>query len=87
MSWYDAWQLENAQNPELVQPLKISCWFVRNADYAAYDTLAVVGNLEKSFSEGDMLSEAEILANQVPGSGDLDRVTKPSRKLKRLRKG
>lgn len=87
LSWYDAWQLENAQNPELVQPLKISAWFVRNADYAAYDTLAVVGNLEKSFSEGDMLSEAEILANQVPGSGDLDRVTKPSRKLKRLRKG
>lgn len=87
MSWYDAWQLENAQNPELVQPVKISAWFVRNADYAAYDTLAVVGNLEKSFSEGDMLSEAEILANQVPGSGDLDRVTKPSRKLKRLRKG
>lgn len=87
LSWYDAWQLENAQNPELVQPVKISAWFVRNADYAAYDTLAVVGNLEKSFSEGDMLSEAEILANQVPGSGDLDRVTKPSRKLKRLRKG
>ena len=46
-----------------------------------------MGNLEKSFSVGDMLSEAEILANQVPGSGDLDRVTKPSRKLKRLRKG
>lgn len=87
LSWYDAWQLENAQNPELVQPVKISAWFVRNADYAAYDTLAVVGNLEKSFNEGDMLSEAEILANQVPGSGDLDRVTKPSRKLKRLRKG
>ena len=87
LSWYDAWQLENAQNPELVQPVKISAWFVRNTDYAAYDTLAVVGNLEKSFSEGDMLSEAEILANQVPGSGDLDRVTKPSRKLKRLRKG
>lgn len=87
LSWYDAWQLENAQNPELVQPVKISAWFVRNADYAAYDTLAVVGNLEKSFNEGDMLSEAEILANQVPGSGDLDRVTKPSRKLRRLRKG
>ena len=86
LSWYDAWQLENAQNPELVQPVKISAWFVRNADYAAYDTLAVVGNLEKSFSEGDMLSEAEILANQVPGSGDLDRVTKPSRKLRNMRK-
>ena len=84
--WFDAWQLENAQSPELVQPVKISAWFVRDADYAAYDTLAVVGNLEKSFSEGDMLSEAEILAYQVPVSGDLDRVTKPSRKLRNMRK-
>lgn len=84
--WYDAWQLENAQNPELVQPVKLGAWFVCNEDYAAYDTLAVVGNLKKSFDQGDMLTEAEILANQAPATADLDLVTRPSRKLKKIRR-
>ena len=58
---FDAWDLENSGNPRLVQPLARSCWFVRDRDYKAYDTLATVGNLEKSCKEGDMMTEAEIL--------------------------
>lgn len=87
-SFYDAWELENAASPDLIKPLRQTCWFVRNKDYAAYDTLAVVDNLEKKFTEGDMLSEAEILANQAPPAPlGTDSIVNPSRKLKKLRKG
>ncbi len=37
---YSAWEMENAQNPELVKPYRRSCWFVLNKDYNAYDTFA-----------------------------------------------
>lgn len=78
--------LENAQDPSLVKPLRRDCWFVTDADYNAYDTLQVVDNLQKSFDENDMLSEAEILANQAaPAPVGMDAVT-PSRKGRRLQK-
>lgn len=86
-SVYDAWELENAQSPALVKPLFTTCWFVCNEDYDAYDTLAVVGNLSKKYKEGDMLTEAEILANQAPTLANPDLVTQPSRMLRKQRKG
>ena len=85
-SVYDAWELEQAQSPALVRPLFRTCWFVQNADYAAYDTLAVVGNLAKKYKEGDMLTEAEVLAKQQPMTASLDSVTQPSRLLRKRRK-
>ena len=84
--YYDGFMLENAQDPSLVKPLRRECWFVCDSDYAAYDTLQVVDNLQKSFDENDMLSEAEILANQAaPAPVGMDAVT-PSRKGRRLQK-
>lgn len=86
--YFDGCELETAQDPALVKPLKRTCWFVRDEDYNAYDTLQVVDNLKKKFDEGDMLSEAEILANQAPPTPlGVDGVTNPSRKLKKIRKG
>jgi len=80
-SMYDAWEMENAQNSEMIRPLKKGLWFVLDKDYNAYDTLAVVDNLQKKFEEGDILSESEILANQVPAApAGLDAITTPSRK-------
>ena len=85
---YDAWEMENATNPQLLTPLSRRCWFVTNKDYQAYDTLACVGNLQKSFKEGDMMSEDEILAlrrnDQMVG---MDGVTKPSRRWRKSRQG
>ena len=82
--YYDGFMLENAQDPSLVKPLRRTCWFVRDADYNAYDTLQVVDNLQKSFDADDMLSEAEILANQAaPAPVGMDAVT-PSPKAKRM---
>lgn len=84
---YDAYELENAGNPLDVHPEERFGWFIRNKDYRAYDTLACVGNLSKKCSEGDFLSEEEILALQHNTPIDMDAVQKPSRRyLKRMKK-
>lgn len=81
---YDAWDLENATNTQLVAPLSRSCWFVRNKDYEAYNTLACVGNLKKSMKAGDMMSEAEILQlQQNTQQANMDAVSKPSKRWQR----
>lgn len=84
---YDAWDLENAANSQLVSPRGRSCWFVRNSDYAAYDTLACVGNLKKAMKAGDMMSEEEILKlQQNTQQPNMDGVSKPSRRWLKLRR-
>ncbi|MCI9403730.1 MAG: hypothetical protein HFF04_08675 [Oscillospiraceae bacterium] len=83
---YDAWEMENASNTMLLTPIGRSCWFVRNSDYAAYDTLACVGNLKKSMAEGDMMSEDEILALQCNQPTNMEGIAKPSRKWLKAQK-
>lgn len=86
-SFYDAWDLENATNTQLITPMSRGCWFVRNRDYEAYNTLACVGNLKKSMKEGDMMSEEEILRlQQNTQDANMDGVVKPSRRWQRMRK-
>lgn len=86
-SVYDAWDMENATNVLALTPRSRSCWFVTNQDYNAYNTLACVGNLEKSVKDGDMLTEDEILALQRnDSSGDMNAVVKPSRRWRRNHK-
>ena len=83
-SAYDAWEMENATNAEMIKPLRRGLWFVLDKDYNAYDTLAVVDNLQKKFEEGDILSEAEIITNQNPAAPiGLEVATSPSAKGKR----
>ena len=84
---YDAWDLENATNTQLVAPQSRSCWFVRDKDYNAYNTLACVGNLKKSMKEGDMMSEEEILKlQQNTQQPNMDAVNKPSKRWQRNRR-
>lgn len=83
LEYYDAWDLENAQNPKMVNPFRRTGWFVCNRDYAAYDTLACVENLSRSCKEGDMLTEEQILALQCNQASDMESVTQPSRKYRR----
>ena len=79
---YDAYELENCTNPMLVKPLKRSCWFVRNKDYEAYDTFAVVSNLLHDAKEGMMLSDEQILTLQN-ANPDADTVTRTTRKARK----
>lgn len=83
---YNADDLEYASDPTMVKPRLSLGWFVKNKDYNAYDTLAVVGKLKKSVDEGDMLSEKEILELRESVNPDNDLITKPSGKLRRRRK-
>lgn len=83
-NYYDAYELENCTNPLNVKPIRRSCWFVRNKDYAAYDTLACVDNLSKDAIEGNMLDEAEILILQDPQQ--IDSVVNYTRKARKRRK-
>lgn len=83
---YDAYELENAADPTQVKARRRYGWFVTDADYAAYDTLACVGNLSKSCKEGDMLTEDEILALQQNQSPNMEAISKPSRSFIRTQK-
>lgn len=85
---YDAWDMENATNAQLINPFRKEVWFVRNRDYNAYDTLACVGNLVKHWKDGDMLTEEEILGLQQPGTGIVgtEGLINISRKFKRAKK-
>lgn len=87
LNYYDAWDMENAANPQMITPYRRDCWFVKDSDYNAYDTLACVGNLNKSMKEGDMLSEEEILKlQQNTNDANMENVRKPSRRWLRNRR-
>lgn len=85
-SCYSPRELENSTNELMIQPLKRGCWFIKDKDFLAYDTHAMITTLKKSCESGDMMSEAEIL--QMLGSTDSDMaaVSKPSRRYKRQHK-
>lgn len=83
---YDAFELENASDPTLIKPKSRFGWFIRDAAFNAYDTLACVGNLTKSCKDGDMLTEEQILELQRNNPANLDGIVNPSRKLKRASK-
>lgn len=86
LNCFDAWDLENATNTQLITPFKRDCWFVRNSDYDSYNTLACVGNLKKSMKEGDMMSEEEILKlQQNTQQANMDGVSKPSRRWLKMK--
>lgn len=83
---YDADEVEKAGSLTLISPLGITGYIATNDDYNAYDTYAVVKQLEKSTLNGDMLTEQEILANRGSFYTDIDSIERPSKKLIRRRK-
>lgn len=83
---YDADEIEYASDPSMVRPRSRTGFFITDKDYASYDTLACVDNLKKSIDDGDMMSEAEILALRGEINPDNDNVRHRSRKLKRRQK-
>jgi len=84
---FDAWELENATSPKLLTPLNRKCWFVRDRDYNAYDTLACVGNLKHAMKAGDMMSEEEILKlQQNTQDPNMEGIMKPSKRWMRLKR-
>lgn len=83
---YNADEIEYASDPTMVKPIKRTGFFIKNKDYASYDTLACVEALEKSAREGDMLSEKEILEMRGQLNPDNDAVTNRSFRHKMRKK-
>lgn len=86
LSYYDAYDVENAGSTALCRPLRRSCWFVKDSAFLNYDTFASVQALKKSCQKGDMLSEQEIIALQSTPDSNMDSVARPSRRWLRRRK-
>jgi hypothetical protein len=85
VDYFDAWEMENATSVSMIKPYRRNCWFVINKDYDAYDTLANVETLQKSAQNGDMMTDAEILALQC-NNPNMDNVLNPSKKYRKIRK-
>lgn len=84
LRYYDAWDLENAGNPVNIRQCRpAGCWFVRDRDFALYDTMACVGNLCREMKNGGMMPEEEILDLQRGTPSDMDAVSRQSRRFVR----
>lgn len=83
---YDAFDLENALNPSLIRPLSKTGFLIRDIDYNAYDTFAVVNNLVKSSNSGDLVSEGDIINRIYQGESDIRNVRRFSARAKRAMK-
>lgn len=75
---YDAWDMENAINPQYVKPLRRYCFFVRDKDYNGYDTTESVTR----YNSADFISNKESLERKGYTLADLSIVGKKSRKGK-----
>lgn len=84
MRYYDAWDYENAMTPQLVRPLGVNWWFVKNKDFNTYSTDQMITEDScKDFISNDEKLARLGLDNVVNESA----IQRPSRKLKRKIKG
>lgn len=77
---YDAWEMENAINPQYVKPLRRYCYFVRDKDYNGYDTTESVTR----YNSADFISNKESLERKGYTMADLSIVNRKSRKGKQI---
>lgn len=82
-AYYDAWDYENAMNNALIKRITHNWWFVKDADYDAYDTSEMISKTSAS----DFISNEESIVRKGLDNAVNDKaVKKPSRKLKKLQK-
>lgn len=82
-TYYDAWDYENAMNPQLVKQRKSRWFFVRDKDYKSYSTDQMISRdmSEKFLSNDEQLSRLG-LDNVVNDAA----IKRPSRRLARQRR-
>lgn len=83
LRYYDAYEVECAQDPCVVAPLHRSGYFINDKLFSNYDTFSMVKALEKSCKEGDMLSAEQILSLR---QGDSMIQAKSKRQAKKRKK-
>lgn len=86
LRFYDAYEVECAQEPNSVAPLYRKGYFIKDKMFDAYDTFASVKALEKSCKDGDMLTEEQILNLRVGDSLQVAASKRQAKKTKKRRK-
>lgn len=67
---FNAWELENCNNPTILEPVDSQCKFVYDKMYNQYNTYACVENLSDDWKSGNYLSDAEVLQLRQPTVSD-----------------
>lgn len=78
---YDAFEVENATNVELLQPISTRVWFSTDKFYKMYDTSQLIEQLKKDNENGDLLNTEEVLATYGDTVPNLDMVTHRKKKF------
>ena len=81
--YYDAWDLENAMNYNMIKRLANRWWFVRNKDYMSYDTSEMV---KKNTAENFISNDEALVRKGLDSMVNQDAVVHQSRKSKKLNK-
>lgn len=80
---YDAWDLENSMNYNMIRRLYNSWFFVRNIDYNSYDTSEMI---KKGTAEDFISNEAALVRKGLDSMSNPDAVVHVSRSERRKRK-
>lgn len=84
---YDASDIENASNVNLVKPIKKTGFFIQNDLFDEYDTKEIIDNLVKAKDRNDFLTDEEILSLQNNQEFDIEAIRNKSKIAKRRLKG
>lgn len=71
---YDAYQLENAINSNLIMPKSVRLWLAKDKDFKSYNSYQLIEKMRKDYKPGMYLGTEEILQKSSP-EGDINRVT------------
>ena len=64
LDYFDAWTIENTSDISKVKPKRRKAFFVKDKDFKAYDTIAVVENFKDNVKAGKILTDKEVLECQ-----------------------
>lgn len=82
MRYYDAWDYENAMNTQLLKRMANIWWFVKDSDYAGYDTSQMIS---KDSAENFISNDEAIVRQGLDAMANLDAVKRPSKALRNRR--
>lgn len=82
MRYYDAWDYEQAMNPQLVRRMANLWWFVKDSDYAGYDTTQMIS---KDSAENFISNDEAIVRKGLDAMSNIEAIKHPSKSLQKRR--
>lgn len=83
---YDAYEVENVTNVQMLEPINRRYWLATDKDYHSYDSYQLIEKLKKDNADGNLLSTAEILETYGSSDGSVDSSTHLKKKYRKLKK-